>query len=95
MGNFLKVLTKKYGGIQACLGPSDPLIGFGRTTVNPGSVRFLFGHRNTWTGNGNIVVNLGCVGACLGPRNPLSGFGKIALKSKEAWLFFCETHIHA
>ena len=29
MGKFLKVLVKKFRGIQACLGPSDSLTDFG------------------------------------------------------------------
>jgi len=40
-GKFFKVLVKKFGGIQACLGPNDPLTDFGGIAVNLGSVCFF------------------------------------------------------
>ena len=43
IGKHIKVLVKKFGGIHACLGPSDPLTSFGGIVVKPGSVCLLFG----------------------------------------------------
>jgi len=41
MGKFIKVLKNKFGSIQACLGHSDPLTGFGGVAIKLGSVCFF------------------------------------------------------
>jgi len=43
MRKFVKVLVKKYRGIQACLGLNYPLTSFSRIVENPGSVGFRLG----------------------------------------------------
>lgn len=57
-GKFLKVLVKKFGGIQACLGPSDPLTGNGEIVVKPGCIDEGFCLRSPLNGFGGIVVKL-------------------------------------
>ena len=47
---------KKFGDIQACFGPTDPLTNFCGIMVNPSSVCSCFGHMNPLTSFGGIVV---------------------------------------